>query len=177
MHVTPHKCAPPLHGKYYNGSCDGGGLWGGTYDFAAGAWGVNGSHIDTTKPFRISVQFFGETFGETAAKAATATTALTTTLAAAAAAAAAATPPATLDNITTTFTQGDKPSLMIHHTDKAYLAAMASELARGQAFAMSMWGGIDPGHGSMGWLDSPPCDGAAACNKDATVVLSDLELS
>jgi hypothetical protein len=47
----------------------------------------------------------------------------------------------------------------------------------GQVFALSHWGGIVPGHGNMDWLSSPPCPPAAACNKDAVVVWSDLELA
>ena len=155
IHVTPHKCSPPLRGKYYNGSCDGGGLWGGTYSFKPGRFGpggANGSIVDTLKPFRVEIQFFGSESSPAGG--------------------------ARLANITTTFTQNaSKGSLQIYHADKAYLQTMAPALAAGQVFVMSLWGGLDPGHGTLGWLDSPPCDGGAACDKDAEVVLSDFDLT
>ncbi len=78
-----------------------------------------------------------------------------------------------LTRIETSYTQGGNPSVWVNHTDANYLSSM-DQVVKGQmAVTMSLWGGDG---GSMGWLDSPPCDTSVNCDPEAHATWSDFSV-
>ena len=79
-----------------------------------------------------------------------------------------------LTAIETSFVQaGGKGTVWLNHTDAGYMASMDFAVKNPMVLTISLWGGAG---GTMGWLDSPPCDATIACDPSAHATWQDFEI-
>jgi hypothetical protein len=79
-----------------------------------------------------------------------------------------------LTGMQTIFVQaGGKGTVWLNHTDAGYMASMDFAVKNPMVLTISLWGGAG---GTMGWLDSPPCDATIACDPSAHATWQDFEI-
>ena len=79
-----------------------------------------------------------------------------------------------LTGMQTSFVQaGGKGTVWLNHTDAGYMASMDFAVKNPMVLTISLWGGAG---GTMGWLDSPPCDATIACDPSAHATWQDFEI-